>query len=151
MRDPMRVRIGMDHMPTMPGTFRAPHAPSRQERQRATERARGSAHARGYDRRWGKASRAFLDKHQLCPACKVMGITALATVTDHIIPHKGDKALFWSRKNWQPACAWHHNAVKQRLECEYLNGRISEKELVLTSSYAIFLARSMKADATGGN
>jgi len=23
-------------------------------------------------------------------------------VVDHIVAHKGDKALFWSRSNWQP-------------------------------------------------
>ena len=27
-----------------------------------------------------------------------------ATVVDHIIPHRGDKRLFWDEKNWQPLC-----------------------------------------------
>jgi 5-methylcytosine-specific restriction protein A len=30
-------------------------------------------------------------------------------VVDHIIPHKGDKKLFWSRDNWQSLCLSCHN------------------------------------------
>jgi 5-methylcytosine-specific restriction endonuclease McrA len=39
-----------------------------------------------------------------------------ATVVDHIIPHKGDRKLFWSRANWQPLCVSCHSSRKQRLE-----------------------------------
>jgi 5-methylcytosine-specific restriction endonuclease McrA len=35
---------------------------------------------------------------------------------DHIIPHRGDKRLFWHRANWQPLCAPCHNSIKQRQE-----------------------------------
>ena len=27
-----------------------------------------------------------------------------ATVVDHIIPHRGDRILFWDQNNWQPLC-----------------------------------------------
>ena len=30
-------------------------------------------------------------------------------MVDHIIPHKGDKQLFWDESNWQPMCETHHN------------------------------------------
>ena len=33
----------------------------------------------------------------------------MATVVDHIKPHRGDKKLFWDRGNWQPLCEHHHN------------------------------------------
>ncbi|WP_233882799.1 HNH endonuclease [Brevibacillus laterosporus] len=37
-----------------------------------------------------------------------------ATVVDHIVPHKGDKTLFWDRKNWQPLCEQCHNRKTAR-------------------------------------
>ncbi|WP_349253802.1 HNH endonuclease signature motif containing protein [Bradyrhizobium sp. CB2312] len=39
-----------------------------------------------------------------------------AVVVDHIKPHRGDRALFWDKGNWQPLCTHHHNSTKQRLE-----------------------------------
>jgi len=41
---------------------------------------------------------------------------APATVVDHIIPHRGDEALFNDRNNLQSLCAPCHNRRKQRLE-----------------------------------
>jgi 5-methylcytosine-specific restriction protein A len=32
-----------------------------------------------------------------------------AVVVDHIIPHKGDKALFWDSGNWQALCKRCHD------------------------------------------
>jgi 5-methylcytosine-specific restriction protein A len=32
-----------------------------------------------------------------------------ATIIDHIIPHRGDKRLFWDRTNWQPICQACHD------------------------------------------
>lgn len=57
------------------------------------------------------ARAAFLALHPLCACCH-----ALATVVDHITPHRGDDALFWNRLNWQPLCAPCHNRKKQREE-----------------------------------
>lgn len=48
--------------------------------------------------------------------CTKEGMVTLATVVDHITPHKGNPALFWSRTNWQPLCTMHHNKVKQGIE-----------------------------------
>jgi 5-methylcytosine-specific restriction protein A len=64
---------------------------------------RGSATARGYDSRWQKARKVYLAKHPLCECneCKTMGRLLPATVVDHIIPHKGNKGLFWDQANWQ--------------------------------------------------
>ena len=69
----------------------------------ASEAKRPTATARGYDSAWRQASRAFLAAHPVCVQC-----SAPATVTDHRVPHKGDKALFWTRSNWQPLCARCH-------------------------------------------
>jgi 5-methylcytosine-specific restriction protein A len=41
--------------------------------------------------------------------CAEDGKKIKATVVDHVIPHKGDYQLFWSRSNWQALCTYHHN------------------------------------------
>ena len=65
---------------------------------------RGGADARGYDTRWRKARKAFLQLHPLCAECMKEGKLTPATVVDHIVPHRGDPRLFWDEKNWQPLC-----------------------------------------------
>ncbi|WP_317617964.1 HNH endonuclease [Rhodobacter capsulatus] len=40
----------------------------------------------------------------------------MASVVDHITPHRGNKALFWDRYNWQALCKPCHDRVKQRQE-----------------------------------
>ncbi|MDR5009433.1 HNH endonuclease [Agrobacterium fabacearum] len=40
----------------------------------------------------------------------------LSTVVDHVIPHRGDKRLFWFRGNWQSLCTPCHSSTKQRQE-----------------------------------
>ena len=68
------------------------------------DQLRGSPSKRGYGRRWRVTSKGFLRAHPLCqcPDCDEgrKRVTA-ATVVDHVIPHRGDMALFWDRHNWQ--------------------------------------------------
>ena len=63
----------------------------------------------GYGNEWRKASRRFLNENPLCALCKQAGRIRGSEVTDHIIPHKGDMALFWDRNNWQPLCCRCHS------------------------------------------
>lgn len=63
-----------------------------------------SASARGYGRRWQKASKAFLHRNPLCVQCAKQGRYVKATVVDHVIPHRGDPVLFWDQNNWQALC-----------------------------------------------
>ena len=74
--------------------------------------------ARLYDtQRWKRERRAFLARNPLCRMCQAQGRTSLATVVDHITPHKGDPALFWdSENNWQGLCPTDHSAAKQEQE-----------------------------------
>ncbi len=65
---------------------------------------RQSPSARGYNYKWQKASKAYLAKHPFCAECERQGLHVLATEVDHIIPHKGDKVLFWNKDNWQGLC-----------------------------------------------
>ena len=80
----------------------------RQERQRLDER-RGSSSERGYTYRWRLARQTYLAKNPLCVMCEKEGRLTAANVIDHIIPHKGDKELFWDRSNWQSLCKRHHD------------------------------------------
>lgn len=81
----------------------------RHPRDREKDARRGTAHQRGYSTRWRKARLAFLAHHPLCAECEREGRITGATVVDHIIPHRGDYALFWNRENWQPLCKQHHD------------------------------------------
>lgn len=108
-------------MPTRPPLHRSRHVLTPEESKRARDRAadaqRGNAAQRGYDGRWNRARRLFLAEQPLCRMCQAQGIITLATVVDHVVPHRGDPALFWDRNNWQPLCKRHHDRDKQRLEC----------------------------------
>lgn len=65
-----------------------------------------SARKAGYDRKWEKASKRYLQSHPLCVRCMAKNppVYTKATVTDHIIPHRGDRKLFWDESNWQALC-----------------------------------------------
>jgi 5-methylcytosine-specific restriction protein A len=73
------------------------------ERKEADAR-RGTAHERGYSAAWQRARAGYLRNHPLCVRCEERGDTVAASVVDHKIPHRGDKALFWDHANWQPLC-----------------------------------------------
>lgn len=87
------------------------------ERKARADANRPSAAARGYDREWQREARAFLAAN---PSCRRCG--ALAAVVDHIEPHRGNKALFWSRTNWQPLCRNCHASWKQASEARTHRG-----------------------------
>jgi len=128
-------------------------APARLGGARASAAAplrRGSAQQRGYDARWAKASRAFLAAHPLCRGCAALGRIEPATLTDHVIPHRGNTVRFWDEVGWQPSCAWHHDAIKQRLEAMFAVGQIAADDLWLDSGAAIALSRRIQPGG-GGN
>jgi 5-methylcytosine-specific restriction endonuclease McrA len=96
------------------------------ERRKRSDQRRGSSSERGYGGPWPKASEAFRREFPLCgmrpggrapvmSKCAEQGL--LTTVigqdehgrangqTDHVIPHRGNVALFWDRENnWQSLC-----------------------------------------------
>lgn len=81
---------------------------------RALDERRGTAAERGYSAAWQKARAGFLVKHPLCRTHEQQGRVEAATVVDHIVPHKGDKDLFWRRTNWQPLCKSCHDRKTAR-------------------------------------
>lgn len=76
---------------------------------------RPSAASRGYDSRWRKARKVYLQRHPLCVRCEQAGRVVPGTVVDHKIPHRGQRSLFWDEDNWQTLCKPCHDR-KTRLE-----------------------------------
>lgn len=71
-----------------------------------------------YDKqRWRRVSKLFLKRHPRCgdrpgglppvmSQCRADGRITAASITDHVVPHKGQKQLFWDgRGNYQALCA----------------------------------------------
>lgn len=63
--------------------------------------------------RWKRIRRDQLAREPYCAMCKP--ILTLATVCDHVTPHRGDETLFWSGP-FASLCARHHNSDKQSAE-----------------------------------
>lgn len=83
---------------------------------------RGTASERGYDARWRKARKHFLTLNPLCVHCSKDGKIAVATVVDHIKPHKGNRIMFWDRFNWQALCASCHSKKTAKEDGGFGNG-----------------------------
>lgn len=71
---------------------------------------------RGYGGRWQRYRKQFLSQHPLCAYCLEQNRVTVATVVDHIVPHKGDQELFWDTDNHQSLCAPCHSSIKQKEE-----------------------------------
>lgn len=83
-----------------------------------------------YDGRWARTRKIYLSQHPLCVMCQAQGRDTIATVVDHITPHRLKDALdsgnagqivkaqklFWDTCNYQSLCTSHHNSTKQRME-----------------------------------
>ena len=80
------------------------------------DQRRGTASERGYNSVWRSFRNRFLKEHPLCAYCMREDRVTTATVVDHIVPHRGDPALFWQQGNHQSLCQSCHSKVKQREE-----------------------------------
>lgn len=65
--------------------------------------------------RWKRIRAAQLRKEPLCRYCMRQGKVTLATVADHVLPHKGDHHLFYQGA-LQSLCHEHHSSSKQSEE-----------------------------------
>ena len=81
------------------------------KRKAEADKQRPNSTDRGYDNRWQTERAAYLKVNKHCAFCG-----APANLVDHIIPHHGNRALFWDRSNWQPLCTPCHSGPKQRIE-----------------------------------
>ena len=87
----------------------------RQPQGEAWRRGKNSTQ-RGYGYRWQQLRKQVLQEEPLCVFCAADGRITVATVLDHIIPHRGNPALLYDRGNLQPLCAHCHSSRKQKIE-----------------------------------
>lgn len=78
------------------------------------DKNRGSSNERGYTSRWRVYRALYLKQNPLCVECMKEYKYVPATVVDHIIPHKGDKKLFWDKNNHQTLCKHCHDVKTAR-------------------------------------
>lgn len=72
-----------------------------------------------YDRRWQRTRRIFLMVNPLCVECIKNGRTTAASVVDHVMPHRGNRAAFRDESNWQALCVRCHNTKTARYDGGY--------------------------------
>ncbi len=93
-----------------------------------------------YDHRWRQDSVAFIHRYPFCSVCLCKGEInegaasiaghARSLVVDHLVPHNGDKALFWDVGNWQVLCRTPcHDSIKQAFERNHRTRSAWIKEL----------------------
>ena len=60
---------------------------------------------------WKRMRTVVLRDQPLCVACQRAGRGSLSVAqhVDHIIPHRGDRDLFFDKDNLQPLCVSHHS------------------------------------------
>lgn len=85
---------------------------------------RSGARQRGYGTAWEKARAGHLRNHPFCGRCEAVGVVTMATVVNHRTPHRGDKKLFWDKKNWESVCEQHHNSAAQREDNRGYSGAV---------------------------
>lgn len=107
----LRVCLGRPDCPNLVTAGRCPDCA------RAANQHRGSPSARGYDARWRARRARFLRRYPFCgdrpggvppvmSRCREQGLVTAATQVDHVVPHRGNRALFDDEQhNWQSLCA----------------------------------------------
>lgn len=68
---------------------------------------------------WQQLRLAQLSRAPICHLCEEIGHVTAADTVDHVVPHRGDIALFYDPSNLASLCASCHSRHKQRAE----NGR----------------------------
>ena len=102
-------------MPSMPPTL---GGRPRCERRRASDQVRRQAKPwrRWYStKRWRGRRDEQLSDEPLCAMHLAKGEIVAATVADHVVPHRGDEALFFDGA-LQSLCKPCHDSAKQREE-----------------------------------
>jgi 5-methylcytosine-specific restriction endonuclease McrA len=65
--------------------------------------------------RWQRLRKLQLTQHPLCEFCLGRGIVTVATVVDHVVPHKGDWTAFCTGR-LQSLCEECHKSTKRQIE-----------------------------------
>jgi 5-methylcytosine-specific restriction enzyme A len=75
---------------------------------RKSEREKGTAYERGYDRTWERLRNMVRAEEPLCRACMLAGLVVATEHIDHIVPIREAPALRLFRPNLQGLCASCH-------------------------------------------
>jgi len=102
-------------MPTRAPTHR-PHVGDQAQSGAAYDRKRGSAAARGYDRKWLRFRAAYLAAHPLCADCQQIGRIEAATEVHHLERLRDRPDLRLVEANCRGLCKPHHSARTARGE-----------------------------------
>lgn len=95
------------------------------------ERDRKQALYRG-DSKWRNYCAKFLAVNSRCYACG-----EIATVVDHITPHKGNVFLFEKTDNHIPLCEKDHNYVSAKFDVRYVIGSSNFRKIEWLNSRRI--------------
>lgn len=87
------------------------------------------------DRKWRRLRKQFLEENPLCWYCQQSGRLTVATVVDHIRPHRGDLNLFWDVRNLRPSCKQCHDAAAQNKDMHGFFGGVGEDGLPLDKDH----------------
>ncbi|AWJ83341.1 HNH endonuclease [Azospirillum sp. TSH58] len=106
--------VGCGHLTD--GRFCDAHA--QQHRQQHDHARRASQPWRAWYKTaaWLKLRAWRLSVEPLCRMCAADGRVEAATICDHVVPHRGDRALFFDGANTQSLCKPCHDGRKQSEE-----------------------------------
>jgi hypothetical protein len=65
--------------------------------------------------RWRRIRKSQLSQHPMCKFCGERGIVTVATICDHVTPHRGDVIKFWTGE-LQSLCLDCHLVTKRQIE-----------------------------------
>lgn len=97
--------MGCSELVAPPERYCPVHKREVNARRRADDLAVRSLYSYG----WARYSKGFLRRNPLCVVCQAAGRVVAAEVTDHIVPHRGDRSLFWDTANHQALCKSCHD------------------------------------------
>lgn len=91
------------------GRFCQAHQKIADLREKARKNNHQSEFTKLYNWDWRKFRDRYVKENPLCLHCLKEGKLTPTKDVDHIVPHQGDKDLFWLESNLQPLCKSHHS------------------------------------------
>jgi hypothetical protein len=90
---------------------------------------------------WKAIRRRRLAQEPKCRICAADGKSIAASHVDHVVPHEGNKSLFFSYANTQSLCPRHHRLHQQQMKRRDRNGESCRRKARQERSTALPRAR----------
>jgi 5-methylcytosine-specific restriction enzyme A len=97
--------------------------------------------------RWGRLRRHQLLSHPMCKFCLEWGIVELATVVDHVVPHRGDVNASWCGE-LQSLCKPCHDRTKRMIELRGYRTDIGLDGYPLDPNHPVYRHERKRAPST---